>query len=165
MRRARAAGHPSARRALAILVFGHWANVERRIRMKVPESHVTDLTGDVIADAIASAFNGSSVEQFVAWLRTITQRAIADFYRRGAGTVPPAEPPAIEPSAPSEEGAVEVRDAVERVLATMREDHQLVVDIMVFGGGTAGDVVREVRGVTEANAHQIVSRLDRKSVV
>ena len=161
MRRARAAGHPSAGMALAMLVYGHWSNVERRIRLKVAEPYVADLTGDVIADAIASAFDGSSVGQFVSWLRTITQRAIADFYRRGAGPVPLAEPPVIEPAAPSDVGAVEVRDAIERVMATMREDHRRVVDILVFGDGTAADAVREVPGVSAANAHQIVSRFRR----
>jgi hypothetical protein len=52
----RACGHPSAGRALAVLVFGHWQNIERRMRVKIPAAHVEDLTGDVIADAIASAF-------------------------------------------------------------------------------------------------------------
>ena len=33
--------------------------------MKIPPAHVEDLTGDVIADAIASAFEGRSVGEFV----------------------------------------------------------------------------------------------------
>jgi RNA polymerase sigma factor (sigma-70 family) len=161
MRRARTAGHPSAALALAILVYGHWANVERRIRLKVAESSVEDLTGDVVADAIASAFDGTSVGEFVSWLGTITRRAIADFYRRGQGRSRLEAPPETEPQAPSEEGAVELRDAIERVMATLREDHQRVVDVIIFGGGTAADAIREVAGVTEANAHQIVSRFRR----
>lgn len=162
MRRARAAGDPSAAVALAILVFGHWDNVERRIRLKVPELHVQDLTGDVIADAIASAFEGGSVGEFVSWLKTITNRAIADFYRRGPGRSRPAAGPTVEePEAPSEEGAVEVRDAIERVLADLRDDHVAVIDVMVFGGGSAADAAAAVPGITEANAHQIVSRFRR----
>lgn len=161
MRRARGAGHPSAGLALAILVYGHWANVERRVRLKVPELHVEDLTGEVVADAISSAFDGSSVGEFVSWLSTITRRAIADFYRRGAGQVRVEDPPAVEPEAPSEEGAVEVRDAIERVMSTLRADHRRVVDIIVFGDGTAADAVNEVPGISEANAHQIVSRFRR----
>lgn len=158
MRQARTAGHRSAALSLAILVYGHLANVERRIRLKVPSEHVEDLTGDVIVDAIASAFNGTSVGEFVSWLGTLTRRAVADFYRRGAGRARQEELREIEAEAPADHGAVEVRDAIERVMATMREDHRRVVDIIVFGDGTAADAVRAVPGVTEANAHQIVSR-------
>jgi len=161
MRRARGAGHPTAGLALAIMVYGHWSNVERRIRLKVPEAYVEDLTGDVVADAIASAFDGNSIGEFLSWLSTITRRAIADFYRRGAGQMRFEEPPAVDPEAPSEEGAVEVRDAIDRVVSTLREDHGRVVDIIVFGDGTAADAARDVPGVSVANAHQIVSRFRR----
>ncbi len=75
----------AAQQALAILVFGHWRNVERRVALKVPAHHVEDLTGDIITDAIRSAFDGESVGEFVNWLKTITARAIADFFRRGSG--------------------------------------------------------------------------------
>jgi RNA polymerase sigma factor (sigma-70 family) len=158
MRRARAGGHPSAALALAIAVYGHWANVERRVRLKVPDPHVEDLTGDIVADAITSAFDGTSAGQFVSWLDTITRRAIADFYRRGTGKVRPAEMPPIEPAAPSSEGAVEVRDAIERVMSGLREDHRRVIDVVIFSDGTAADAARELPGMTEPNVHQIVSR-------
>jgi RNA polymerase sigma factor (sigma-70 family) len=167
MRQARAAGHASAADALAILVYGHWHNVERRVRMKVPALHVEDLTGDIVADAIASAFGGTSVGEFGSWLSTITQRAIADFYRRGRGGEPIVpltagedDPPA-EPAVPADQGEVEVRDAIERVMAALREDHRRVVDMVVFDDRPAADACREVAGMTEANVHQIVSRFRR----
>ena len=160
MRRARQAGHQGASLALAIIVYGHWSNVERRIRMKVPAQHVEDLTGDVIADAITSAFDGTSVGEFRAWVNTITQRAIADFHRRGPGRFKTQEP-SEERAAPSEEGAVEVRDAIARVYKTLRPDHARVVDIVVFEDGTAADAVSKVPGMSEANVHQIVSRFRR----
>jgi RNA polymerase sigma factor (sigma-70 family) len=159
MRRARAAGHGSAALALAIMVYGHWANVERRVALKVPAQYVEDLTGDIIADAITSAFDGTSVGQFRSWLRTITDRAIADFYRRGAGQMKTDElSDAGEPAAPSAEGLVEVRDAIERVMSGLREDHRRVIELIVFEGRSAADATREVPGTTEANVHQIVSR-------
>ena len=161
MRRARASGHASAALGLAILVYGHWQNVERRVRMKIPPAHVEDLTGDVIADAIASAFEGRSVGEFVSWLNTITQRAIADFYRRGPGRMKAADGATPEPTAPSEAGAVAVRDAIERVMATLRPDHQHVVDLVVFEDRSAADAARALDGMTEANVHQIVSRFRR----
>jgi RNA polymerase sigma factor (sigma-70 family) len=161
MRRAREAGHPSAGLALAIMVHGRWSSVEGRVRLKVPKEHVEDVTGDIVVDAIASAFDGTSVGEFVAWLNTITQRAIADFFRRGQGRIRPEEATGAEPAAQSEEGAVAVRDAVERVLATLAPDHRRVIDIVVFGDGTAADAVRTVPGMTEGNVHQIKSRFRR----
>jgi RNA polymerase sigma factor (sigma-70 family) len=158
MRDARTRGHPSAGDALAILVYGHWQNVERRMRMKIPAAHVEDMTGDVIADAIASAFEGQSVGEFVSWLSTITQRAIADFYRRGPGRMKPADEPPAEPATPSEAGAVAVRDAIERVMATLRPDHRRVVDLVIFEDRSAAEAVRAIDGMSEANVHQIVSR-------
>jgi RNA polymerase sigma factor (sigma-70 family) len=160
MRRAREAGHASAALALAIIVYGHWSNVERRVRLKIPSQHVEDLTGDVIADAITSAFNGTSVGEFRSWLATITQRAIADFYRRGPGRAK-TEEISDDRAAPSDEGAVEVRDAIARVLAKLRPDHARVVDIVVFEDGSAADAACEVPGMTEPNVHQIVSRFRR----
>jgi RNA polymerase sigma factor (sigma-70 family) len=158
MREARNHGHSSAGVALAILVYGHWPNVERRVRMKVPPNHIEDLTGDIIVDAIASAFEGKSVGEFVSWLSTITQRAIADFYRRGPGRMKVSDEEPDEPAAPSEAGLVAARDAIERVMATLRTDHQRVVDIVVFEDRPAAEAVAAVDGMTEANVHQIVSR-------
>jgi RNA polymerase sigma factor (sigma-70 family) len=158
MRAARTAGHTSAAHALAILVFGHWQNVERRMRMKIPAAHVEDLTGDVVADAVASAFEGNSVGEFRSWLNTITQRAIADFYRRGPGRVKSADEAVPEPVADPETGEIEVRDAIERVMTTLRPDHRKVVDLVVFEGRPAADAAGAVPGMTEANVHQIASR-------
>jgi len=158
MREARTSGDPSAALALAILVFGHWPNVERRVRMKVPGVHVEDLTGDIVADAIASAFEGKSVGEFVSWLNTITQRSIADFYRRGPGRMKQLDEPPSEPAESSEAGVVAVRDSIERVMATLRPDHQRMVDLVVFEDRSAADAAQAVDGMSEANVHQIVSR-------
>jgi RNA polymerase sigma factor (sigma-70 family) len=157
IRAARSEGHASAALALAILVHRHWRNVERRVRMKIPPSDVEDVTGDVIVDAIASAFDGKSAGEFRAWLNTITRRAIADFFRRGPGRFKPAGEDAPEPVAPSEAGLVEARDAIERVMATLRPDHRRVVDLVVFEDRPAADTAREM-GMTEANVYQIKSR-------
>jgi RNA polymerase sigma factor (sigma-70 family) len=166
MRRARAAGHASAGDALAILVFGHWSNVERRVRMKLPAAEVEDLTGDIVADAIASAFAGTSVGEFRSWIATITRRAIADYYRRGSGrartvALPGESDAAPEPAAPDERGSVEVSDAIERVMAALREDHRRVVDLVVFADRSAAEAAIEVPGMSEANVHQVVSRFRR----
>ena len=170
IRAARDAGHRAAAgHALGVLVFGHWRNVERRVRLKVPPAHVEDVTEEIVLSAIQSAFDGTSVGEFVAWLKTITQRRIADFHRR-AETSPKlvalvADPDEAvrtpEPAVASEEGAVEVQDAVDRVLTRLSEPHRRVVEAIVTEGLTASEAARAVAGMTEDNAHQIVSRFRR----
>ena len=82
-RGAREAGdHAASAHAIAVLVYGHWPNIERRVRMKVPREHVEDVTAEIVTSAIQSAFDGTSVGEFGAWLATITKRRIADHHRR-----------------------------------------------------------------------------------
>ena len=168
-RAARDAGdHAAGGRAIAFLVYGHWPNVERRVGMKVPREHVEDVTADIVASAIPSAFDGTSAGEFRAWLATITRRRIADYHRRAEKTprtVPlvfdPDEADAPEPAAASEEGLVETRDVVERVLGRLSEAHRRVVELVVFEAHAASQAAQEVPGVREDNVHQIISRFRR----
>jgi DNA-directed RNA polymerase specialized sigma24 family protein len=153
VRGARRHGHGSARLALAILVYGHWHNVARRVALKVPPAAVEDVTSEVLVSAIQSAFDGSSEGEFHVWLRTITARRIADFHRRSGPALVGLD---AEVAAP-EEGAVVVADAVERVLARSSSEHRRVVELVVFDGLAAS----EVDGVSAANVHQITSRFRR----
>jgi RNA polymerase sigma factor (sigma-70 family) len=163
-----AADDAAGARAIAVLVYGHWSNMERRVRMKVPREHVEDVTADIVASAIQSAFDGTSVGEFRAWLATITRRRIADYHRRAEkmpATVPlvpdPDEASGGDPAAASEEGLVETRDIVERVLAGLSEAHRRVIELVVFEASTASQVAQEVPGMREDNVHQIVSRFRR----
>ena len=168
-RAARDAGdHAAGARAIAVLVYGHWPNVERRVRMKVPREHVEDVTADIVTSAIQSAFDGTSAGEFRAWLATITRRRIADYHRRAAktpATVPlvpdPDEAGTPDPEAASEEGLVETRDVVARVLAGLSEAHRRVIALVVFEARTASQAAQEVPGMREDNVHQIVSRFRR----
>lgn len=168
LRAAQAAAHPSAGAALAILVYGHWPNVQRRVALKVPAQWVEDLTDEIVVSAIQSAFDGSSTAEFVVWLQTITARRIADFHRRPASqlrTVPlepdDSERRGVELATPSHEGALEVQDAVARVLARLQPEHRLVIELIVFDDLSAAEAARRVPGMTDNNAHQIVSRFRR----
>jgi len=144
--------------ALRILVFGHWANVERRVRLKVPSADVEDVTADVIYSAVRSAFSGASVGEFVSWLDTITRRRIADYHR--ARQDPPVAPDfdLVDPSA---DGLVETQDAIERVLAQLSEAHRAVVLRHVLDGVPAREVAVQL-GVGEDNVAQIASRFRRR---
>jgi len=154
VRAGRLHGHESARVALAVLVYGHWHNVARRVALKVPPAAVEDVTSDVLVSAIQSAFDGSSEGEFHVWLRTITARRIADFHRRPRPATVSLEDVVAE--AP-EKGVVVVADAVERVLERLSAEHRRVVELVVFCGLAAS----EVDGVTAANVHQITSRFRR----
>jgi RNA polymerase sigma factor (sigma-70 family) len=158
----------AAARAIAVLVYGHWPNIERRVRMKVPREHVEDVTAEIVTSAIQSAFDGTSAGEFGGWLATITRRRIADYHRR-AGKMPttvplvsdPDEAGALDPAAASEEGLVETQDVVERVLAGLSEAHRTVVEFVLFEGRTASQAAQELPGMSEDNVHQIVSRFRR----
>jgi DNA-directed RNA polymerase specialized sigma24 family protein len=154
VRTARRAGHPSARDALAVLVFGHWHNVARRVALKVPPASVEDVTSDVLVSAIQSAFDGVSEGEFAVWLRTITARRIADFHRRPVARTVPLDD--LELEAPGD-GLILVSDAVDRVLGRLSDSHRQVVELVVFEGRSAG----EVSGISAANVHQIASRFRR----
>jgi RNA polymerase sigma factor (sigma-70 family) len=168
-RAAREAGdHAAAARGIAVLVYGHWPNIERRVRMKIPREHVEDVTAEIVTSAVQAAFAGTSVGEFRAWLATITKRRIADYHRRAEkspATVPlvhdPDEAGARDPAAASEEGLVETQDAVERVLAGLSAAHRTIVEMVLLEGRVAGQVAREVPGMREDNVHQIVSRFRR----
>jgi DNA-directed RNA polymerase specialized sigma24 family protein len=153
VRAARRVGHPSARDALAVLVFGHWHNVARRVALKVPAASVEDVTSDVLVSAIRSAFDGVSEGEFAVWLRTITARRIADFHRRPVAQTVPLDDVSLE----APDGLVLVTDAVERVLGRLSDSHRQVVELVVFEGRGAA----EVEGFSAANVHQIASRFRR----
>jgi DNA-directed RNA polymerase specialized sigma24 family protein len=154
VRSARAARHFSERLALAVLVYGHWHNVARRVALKVPPAAVEDVTSEVLVSALGAAFDGSSQGEFHVWLRTITARRIADFHRRPRPVTVPLDDVSVQ--AP-DEGAVVVEDAVSRVLAQLSDAHRQVVEQVVFEGRAAA----EIDGMEAANVHQIASRFRR----
>jgi len=158
----------AAGRGLAILVFGHWSNVERRVRMKVPDAHVEDVTGAIIVSAIQSAFSGMSVGEFVKWLARITQRRIADFHRKprvdvvalAGGEDDEDGPRERQLEGASEEGYVELRDAIERVLDRLSARDQQVIELRIFEDLLSAEVAERL-GLTVANVDKIVSRFRR----
>jgi len=165
-----AAGHPSAKRALAILVFGYWSNVRRAVRMKVAAEHVEDLAAEIIESAVRSTFDGESVGEFRGWLKTIGQRRIADFYSKGRGSKPAEtpigardddEPDVVEPEVLDDSGAVHVQDAIDQVLSRMSARDCRVVQLLVFEDRPAQEAVDEMAGLSLDNAHQIVTRFRR----
>jgi DNA-directed RNA polymerase specialized sigma24 family protein len=174
MRRARAAGRPDAvKPALAVLVFGYWDNVARRVALKVPFQDVEDVTAIAIEAAIASAFDGQSVGEFVNWLhRIVDRRGIADYHRRKEGKPELDRLPTEhlgddevwgdEPSVDFAGDTVDALEALRRAYRELRPDHRDVVDLYVFGPASAREAAEQVPEMTEANVHQIASRFQRR---
>jgi RNA polymerase sigma factor (sigma-70 family) len=189
IRSGRAAGRSDAvTLALRIMVFGHYANVERRVRIKVPTEAVEEVTGDAFVRALKAAFDGDSVGQFVSWLGQITRAAIADYYRRGAPKHPggvarpdrlPEGPPGsedvggrkrgreVEPATSGEYDAVESQLVVDHVLNGLSTAHRRAVELYLFDGWAGVDAGRKIgeelgEELSEANVHQIASRFRRE---
>jgi RNA polymerase sigma factor (sigma-70 family) len=177
IRRARDMGHAAAARlALRVLVFGHMDNVERRVRMKVPQHAVDDVAGEAFDSAFVSAFDGNSVGEFRSWLNTIVNRRIADYHRRPR-TQEQAMPPADEDDrgAPPElsvepdTGAVEAQSVVDQAMAELSPLHERVVDLSIFSDGQPGaaEVAERITAATDepmtaANVYQITSRFRKR---
>lgn len=67
--------------AFAVLYERHLPSVYNRVRYRIPESDVEDVTQEVFITALRSlkSFRGNA--KFSTWLRTLTNRRVADFYR------------------------------------------------------------------------------------
>jgi RNA polymerase sigma factor (sigma-70 family) len=157
------------KRALGILVFGHWDRIRYRVLLKIPEADVEDVTGAVVTSAMTTVFRGESVGEFRALLNRIVSRRIADFHRSREGNprIDPlpgggeeagsAEEPAVEP----ETGAVEVGMVTDDLLEELNAAHRRVVELHVIESRPAAEAARAVADMTEANVHQIASRFRR----
>lgn len=168
-----------ATQAFAILAFGHWDRVQAWVRIKVPAADVEDLTQTVMESALKSAFAGTTVGEFVSFLKVITQRRIADFFVRRERELEadplPEENPENEgvfgatPHTGPEQDAVLIRECFGRALEDRSALHQTV--IRLYGPpelGCEGLAAREAAAATErvhpgssmseANVHQIWKR-------
>jgi RNA polymerase sigma factor (sigma-70 family) len=180
---AREAGcNDCARKALGILINRRLPDLTRRARIKVPPEDAEDVAMEVLASALRSAFDGSSVGEFVEWLKTILKRRIADYYDKQART--PDTQPLPEEHQDAEEvygrdaavegdhaPRVELEDVVGRLLVRFSPAHRRVIQLAVFqrvpGKETAKVVNMEFgdrldREMSEANVHQISKRFRDK---
>lgn len=172
---ARAAGAlDHCTRALQILAFGYLDILHVRIAKKVPREQVEDVAGAAILRAIASllkegAFKGSSPGEFRAYLHTIVDRQVVDFFR--ARERRPEEAPLPEEHegeedfwraagmSPDELGAVEVQELIDKALDELNELHRHVVELYVFDKWGAEETADRIgEEMTAANVHKIAQR-------
>ncbi len=163
----RARGHrEAAATGLAVLVYGHWDNVRRRVALRVRAADVEDVTGEVMTSAIRSAFDGTSEGEFVVWLGTIVKRRIADFHRKRERTIAADSLDAITEAGrePADDGAIdrsgylEVQALIVELLQARSPEHRRVIELMVFEDLPASAATAAVPGLSEPNAYKIVSR-------
>jgi RNA polymerase sigma-70 factor (ECF subfamily) len=67
--------------AFTVLYERHLPSVYNRVRYRIPESDVEDVTQEVFIAALRSLKNFKGDAQFSTWLRTLTNRRVADYYR------------------------------------------------------------------------------------
>ena len=172
IRTARDSGHAAAARlGLRIMVFGHMENVERRVRLKVPEHAVDLVAGRAFESAFSAAFDGTSVGEFRSWLNTIVKRRIADYTRAKHPTEQPLPTDGDEhggrdePSVEAETGRVEAQSAVDQVMEELNPVHRRVIDLYVFAeeDPSAAEVAAQVTGdsgdsMSANNVHKIAER-------
>ncbi|MFN8161679.1 MAG: RNA polymerase sigma factor [Solirubrobacterales bacterium] len=182
---ARGAGDSEAARlALSVLLWRRYRDVVRRVQIKVPERDAEDVAMEALTSAIKSAFDGTSVGEFVNWLATITDRRIADYHRKRSDRpeVPLAhehgdeeavrgEEPSIENFSDDTDEQIDTREAVEQALSELGEVHRMVVEIYVFEDLSAKQTAQRVNmsenpkpdtPMTEANVHQIAKRFRQR---
>jgi RNA polymerase sigma factor (sigma-70 family) len=175
MRRARDAGrHDAMKPAIGVLVYGYWASLVNRARLKLPAADAEEVASEAAASALASAFDGKSIGEFRAWLHTILGRRIADYFearkRRPRTTPLPSEHEGeddvwgAEPAAEFEGEALFAHDCLTRAYEEIDEPrHRRVIDLYVLGPHAAAETARLIgAGMTEPNVHQIASRFQRR---
>ena len=162
----------AAKRGLMFLVYGYRYTVRSRIALRIPTEAVEEATDEALVRALVSAFHGSSRGQFKAWLNTIIDRTIADWYRRRERR--PRERPLPsehlgeeeiwggEPATASEAGAVELRIVVEKVMGPLSDKHRQVVELHLLDGLPAAAVCDRVDGMSADNVAQIASRFRKR---
>jgi RNA polymerase sigma factor (sigma-70 family) len=172
LRDARSAGaKDTARRALAVLVYGYEDIVEQRMALRLPAHAVQDAAHEALVRAVASAFDSSSVGEFRSWLGTIVKRTIADWYRRRERRPEEVqlprehsgdERPEAVPAVASETGAVEFQMVVDDVMAKLSDSHREVIELHVFEDIPATEVCGRIDGMSADNVAQIASRFRKR---
>ena len=178
IRRATDAGRADcAQSALAILCYRHFDDVKRRIALRVPAAEVEDQAMTVMLAAIKSAFDGTSIGEFVNWLnRIVARRGIADFHRDreddpAVGPLPTENQGeddvwGEEPSESDEAGRVVVQSVIDECLEGLSDSHRDVIELNVFQDLPAEDTADRVNErhpdlktpMSNQNVHKIVSR-------
>jgi RNA polymerase sigma-70 factor (ECF subfamily) len=78
--------------AFTMLYERHLPSVFNRVRYRIPESDVEDVTQEVFITALRSLKSFKGNAKFSTWLRTLTNRRVADYYRNKEVSETQSEP-------------------------------------------------------------------------
>jgi RNA polymerase sigma factor (sigma-70 family) len=165
--RAREVGeHNEVTAALQSLVYGRMDLVESIVAARVPDQAIDRVAQDAMIETMTAVFDGVSVGQFVNFLKTVTSRKVADYWKsRGRHGREEATLDSDDESkrrrevvdVAEEVEAVPLQTLVDDVLNGLPSDHRAAVELAVFGDQPSADVAAQL-GLTAANVDQIKSR-------
>jgi RNA polymerase sigma-70 factor (ECF subfamily) len=108
--------------ALTLLYEHYLPMVYHRVRFTVPEDDVEDVTQEVFIAAIRSLKGFRGEAKFSTWLRTLTVRQVAEYYRRRRQTGLPLDEELHAPHDPStSDNAILLRQAFHTLPDKYRE--------------------------------------------
>ena len=176
----------------ATLALGHLLNRHRYrvlawVQLKTPADDVEDVVSEVTMSAISSVLEGTTVGEYVEWLRTIVHRRVADYHRRKEAQPQfqplPEEHEADEEIWESKRGRkpeaqdnhadeVLLRDFIQPALDELSDVHRRVIELggplgLGFDHRPAKEVASQINdqfagklddSMTDANVHKILSR-------
>ena len=141
--------------AFAQLYHRYLPLVHRRVRYIIPEQDVDDVTQEVFIAVLHSlpGFRGDA--RFGTWLRTLTNRKVADFYRhQKRKSVPPTVPlsdgsdgTAREPAVPGTAAASEERLLLRRAMNALSPAHREVL-LLRFAEGLQFQEIARLQGLS-----------------
>ncbi len=124
--------------------------VYKRVRYAVPERDVEDVTQDIFIAVLRSlgSFKGDAL--FSTWLRTLTKRRVADYYRRKnpAGhelDVDLGEADDLIGEEPTSPGSLDDAIAIRKAMRGLPEDYQEIV-LLRFAEGLQFNEIAQLRG-------------------
>jgi RNA polymerase sigma-70 factor (ECF subfamily) len=136
--------------------------VYRRVRFVIPEQDIEDVTQEIFIAVIKSlpGFRGEAL--FSTWLRTLTNRKVAEYYRtrsrkRENMQVSLAEASPAQKAVPITSRKLEDRIALRKGLSQISERHREVI-LLRFAEGLKFDQIAETMGLSPEAAKSLFRR-------
>ncbi|MFQ3567564.1 MAG: sigma-70 family RNA polymerase sigma factor [Aggregatilineales bacterium] len=122
--------------------------VYNRVKSKVPEHDVEDVTQEIFIAVVRSLENYEQRSRFSTWLYTIVSRQIADYYRhRGRKGKPVAGEITVETmanlSSTTEQERADQRLLIRSALASVAEHYQEIILMRLADGLTFAEIAEQ----------------------
>jgi len=124
------------------------SNVYRRVRTVIPEADVDDVTQEVFIAAYKSLGSFRGEAQFGTWLRTLTNRKVAEYYRKRNRKSEVPEMPLLDAIVHMEGGSpklMEDRISLRNALNQISDSHREVI-LLRFVEGLQFNEIAELTG-------------------